>query len=232
VPVPQDTQIVRAMIHPGIGIARVGNSTDEFFLGPQVIDPPPLPPGAHRDARGALKRQAAEFRIYGYNQSGEVVRELTSESADITWSVHVANRKAAWYQWQLAMDIPEAAGITPPLRNATVTDRLSLVIDAGRQSVSGANAAPVPCAGRFMGVPVTLGELRTDAAGRLLFLGGFGVSASPTGTPIYVPTDQTPTVGTTTRATVRSARRSPLTVESVPLTAHGWYQPRRTTRRT
>jgi L-Lysine epsilon oxidase N-terminal/L-lysine epsilon oxidase C-terminal domain len=189
-PVPPDTQIVRAMIHPGIGIARVGNSPDEFFIGPQVIDPAPLPPGAHRDARGALKRQAAEFRIYGYNQSGEVVRELTAQSADITWSVHVANRKAVWYQWLLAMDIPEAAKVTPPLRNATVTDRLSLVIDPGRQSITGAGAVPVPCAGQFMGVPVTLGELRTDATGRLLFLGGFGTSASPTGTPIFIPANQ------------------------------------------
>jgi len=191
VSLPPDTQIVRAMIHPGIGIARVGNSKapDGFFVGPQVIDPPPLPPGFHRDASGALKRQAAEFRIYGYNQAGEVVRELTAQSADITWSAHVANRKAAWYQWQLAMDIPEAADIAPPLRNATVADRQSLVIDAGRQDISGANAAPRLCAGTFAGVPVTLGELRTDAAGRLLFLGGFGVSASPTGTPIYTPAD-------------------------------------------
>ena len=28
--------------------------------------------------------------------------------------------------------------------------------------------------GRFMDIPVTLGELRTDADGRLIVLGGFG----------------------------------------------------------
>jgi hypothetical protein len=36
---------------------------------------------------------------------------------------------------------------------------------------------------------VYLGEVRTDEAGRLLFLGGHGVSASPTGSPIYNPKD-------------------------------------------
>lgn len=36
---------------------------------------------------------------------------------------------------------------------------------------------------------VYLGELRTDDAGRLLFLGGRGVSASPTGSPIFNETD-------------------------------------------
>src|SRR3712207_8635357 len=46
-----------------------------------------------------LFRSAAQFRIYGYNAAGEVVRELTADWANIRWSAHVANRKAAWYQW-------------------------------------------------------------------------------------------------------------------------------------
>lgn len=184
-----DNQIVRAMIHPAIGVARVGNSPDEFFIGPQVVEPLPSAVGFYRDRSGGLKRQAAEFRVYGYNQNGEVIRELTSPSADITWLVHVANRKAAWFQWQLAMDIPEAVNVTPPLRNATVADRDSLIIDAGRQTISGANAAPVRCGGSFTGVPVALAELRTDAHGRLVVLGGRGISASPSGAPVFVPAD-------------------------------------------
>jgi len=34
-----ETTIVRAAIYPAIGIARVGNSESEYFLGPEVADP-------------------------------------------------------------------------------------------------------------------------------------------------------------------------------------------------
>jgi len=37
--------IVRAAIHPSIGIARVGNSPDGCFYGPEVTDPLPHPVG-------------------------------------------------------------------------------------------------------------------------------------------------------------------------------------------
>lgn len=188
-PAAKDTRIVRAAIHPAIGIARVGNSETAFYLGPQVVNPPPQPQGFYRDATGALKREAAQFRIYGYNAAGDVVRELTADWADIEWSVHVANSKAAWYQWQIALDIPEAAKTQLPLRNAKNAARDTLVIDAGVQRIAGRNAAPVPCTGQFTGVPVKIGELQTDASGRLVFLPGHGVSASPTGSPIFNPAD-------------------------------------------
>lgn len=187
-----DQHIVRAAIHPAIGVARVGNSAEAFFLAPQVAEPAPQPPGFYRDAQGALKREAVEFRLYGYNAAGEVVRELTADDAEIRWSAHIANSKAAWYQWQLAMDIPEAASITLPLRNASLATpaaRQSLVIDGGLQTIRGKNTNKVPFVGQFTGVPVYLGELRTDAQGRLLFLGGHGVSASPANTPIFNPKD-------------------------------------------
>lgn len=35
-----DNTIVRAAIHPGIGIARVGNSENEYYFAPEVTDPP------------------------------------------------------------------------------------------------------------------------------------------------------------------------------------------------
>jgi hypothetical protein len=125
---PRDTRIVRAAIHPAIGIARVGNSQDGFFIGPEVIEPEPQPAGFYKDPKGALKRQAALFHIYGYNSAGEVVSELTADNAEIAWTAHVANSKAAWYQFQLAMDVPEANApdLDPTLlRNADVkgTDR-------------------------------------------------------------------------------------------------------------
>lgn len=179
--------VVRASIHPAIGVARVGNAVEAFFIGPEVVYPQPEPLGFYRDSCGALKRQAARFRIYGYDAAGNLVGELTAAEAEISWTVHVANQKAAWYQWGIALDIPEAAGTALPRRNGEVIgdDRTSLIIDPGPRSIAGANAAAVPLDGAFQDTPVNLGELRTDAAGRLLFLGGRGVSASPTGQPIF-----------------------------------------------
>jgi hypothetical protein len=109
-----DVTIVRAAIHPAIGIARIGDSKSEFFVGPELVDPPPKKPDFYRDSAGALKRQAARFRIYGYNAQGQVVRELTADNASIQWTVHLANRKAQWYQFQAALDIPEAVAMTVP----------------------------------------------------------------------------------------------------------------------
>jgi hypothetical protein len=186
---PARPPIVRAAIHPAIGVARVGNSEKEFFIGPEVVYPAPEPPGFYRDGAGALKRQAAQFRIYGYDAAGNVVGELTAADAGIRWTVHVANRKAAWYEWQIALDIPEAAGTALPPRNPDVTgdDRAGLVIDGGAHSITGCSSSGPVFEGSFQGTPVTLGELRTDEAGRLIFLGGHGISASPTGQPIYDP---------------------------------------------
>lgn len=182
---PKDTKIVRAAIHPAIGIARVGNS-EEFFIGPEVIAPLPLEAGSYKDDKGALKRQAARFRIYGYNAAGEVVGELTANNADIEWTVHVANTKAAWYQFQLAMDIPEASapGLEDSvLRNKDIRgkNRQKLIIDPGSRTIGGANKSGDKYkfdTGKFFDQPIYLGELQTDKAGRLLFLGGRGVSAS------------------------------------------------------
>ncbi|MGW4206309.1 LodA/GoxA family CTQ-dependent oxidase, partial [Streptomyces sp. NPDC004726] len=186
----RDTRIVRAAIHPAIGVARVGDSADEFFFGPETDDPPPLPTGTYKDATGALKRQAARFRVYGYNAAGEAVAELTADNADVHWTVHVANKKAAWYRFELALDIPEADQAAPTTpRNALVPacERGRLVIDPGPRSVRGRDRAGLPeyrfDTGTFLGGTVYLGELRTDGAGRLVFLGGRGVSASKDNTP-------------------------------------------------
>ena len=178
-----DDTVVSAAIYPAIGVARVGNSESEFFLGPEVNEPCTEPWGFHRDGTGALKRQACRFRVYGLNGEGMPVCELNSGNADVRWTVHLANKKAAWYQFQLAQDIPEAAS-TPPslLRNATVTDRNSLVIDPGPRLIHGldqhGHKSHIFDTGEFVGKPVYLGELRTDGAGRLIVLGGRGVSSS------------------------------------------------------
>jgi hypothetical protein len=179
--------IVRAAIHPSIGIARVGDSPDGCFYGPEVTDPLPHPAGCYRDGNGALKRQSARFRVYGLDATGKPLAELTAANADITWTVHLANKKAAWYEFQLAQDIPESLSAPEQmLRNITVGDRASLVIDPGPRHISGPDVQSGPQhifdTGSFMGTPVYLGELRTDDAGRLVVLGGRGKSASHTGT--------------------------------------------------
>ena len=176
----QDTRIVKAAIYPPIGIARVGNSPTEFYIGPEVPDPAPEPAGYYRDAAGAIKRQAARFRVYGLNAAGEPVAELNASNADIVWTATLANTKAAWYQFQIALDIPEAAGAPASfLRNMAVADRSVLAITPGERRISGCEQPEVPFdSGSFMGIPVYLGELRTDTMGRLLVLGGHGKSAS------------------------------------------------------
>lgn len=180
-----DARIVRCAIHPAIGVARVGNSEDGWFYGPEVADPPAADIRHHRDSCGKLERQAARFRVYGYDADGNVVRELTASDAEIAWSVELANLKAAWYQFDRALDIPEAKGTKVPLRNANVKDRSTLAIQPGPREISGRSSPPVSFdTGRFLGESVYLGELRTDESGRLIVLGGRGVSNSPEGKPL------------------------------------------------
>ncbi len=182
-------KIVRAAIHPAIGIARVGNAKTEFYIGPEVIDPAPQDPGFYRDDSGALKREAARFRIYGYNSDGDVVKELTCDEADIEWQVHLANQKASWYQFQLALDIPEAkAAPDTARRNADIkgSERAKLLIDGGRVSISGSNQSGPQYQfdqGSFFDKKVYLGELKTQDDGQLLVLGGHGKSSSIDGKP-------------------------------------------------
>lgn len=187
-------EITRFAIYPSIGIARVGNSPDGFFFGPEV-------PGwpreriEYRDERGAIKRQAARFRIYGMNARGEAVKEIGADDARITWSVEVANKKAAWYTFTQPLDLanPEK----PFRRNADLTgaERDALAITPKAVTISGkgvnrdGDEPPFALRGQFLGKDVYLGEVRTDDEGRLIFLGGRGVSASPDGSPLSDGTD-------------------------------------------
>ena len=177
-----DQTIVQAVIYPSIGVARLGSSPEEYVIGPEVPEPPPAPPGHYRDEDGRLKRQAARFRIYGVNALGQVVRELSggSPDVDITWTVQLANTKAAWYAFQLALDIPEASSAPPTtLRNPGVADRARLSITPAPQRVAGCNAGPAVFGdGAFLDKPVYLGQISTDDHARLVVLGGRGVSAS------------------------------------------------------
>ncbi|MCE3603136.1 LodA/GoxA family CTQ-dependent oxidase [Massilia sp. P8910] len=180
-------QVVYAKIHPSIGIARVGNSREEdgFYIGPQVIDPLPKPKDFYRDGTGALKREVAEFRLYGYDAQGRVVCELAmQEGIEIEWKVELANHKSAWYNFELALDIPEAATAPPSTRrNAGILlpERGILSIQPGARTIGEAGAEGQQYhfdGGSCFGIPVPLGELRTDPRGRLWVFGGHGMSAS------------------------------------------------------
>ncbi|WP_331772493.1 LodA/GoxA family CTQ-dependent oxidase (plasmid) [Embleya sp. NBC_00888] len=174
--------IAYAKIHPAIGVARVGNSTrdDGWYYGPETPDPDPTPVGSLKDDTGAFKRQAARFRLYGYDSAGNVVRELTATDAGVAieWGVHVANQKAAWYEFSLALDIPDMQGHSTPRRNKGI-DRRSLVIDPGRKTLRADTGQSVEFTGGvFQGIAVPLGRMHTDERGRLVVLGGSGRSGA------------------------------------------------------
>ena len=157
-------------IHPAIGIARVGNSPDEFFIGPERMNEEPNPPGGFKDAQCRVKRQAARFRIFAHHDDGSVA-EITAADADISWTVHLVNRKAA-----------------NPLRG-NGESAADLTIDPGARTLNGPAQRQLFDNGqiKFSGTPTTtvpLGEIRTDTDNRLLVLGGHGRSASPRGSGI------------------------------------------------
>ncbi|WP_162159671.1 LodA/GoxA family CTQ-dependent oxidase [Cystobacter fuscus] len=188
-------------IHPAVGVARVGNSPEEFFVGPERPGEPANFDLAQKkfrpfkDSQGRIKRQAARFRVFEYElKGGSIVplREVTAGGngvVGIKWKVHLANRKAAFFTFDGQDGVdgiwkgpePEAGKPRVNLRNAHVRgaaerERL-LVIDPGLKSISGRSQAPVAFTNTKSHIPIaTLGELRTDENGHLLVLGGLGQS--------------------------------------------------------
>jgi hypothetical protein len=202
-------------IHPAIGVARLGNADPStYFIGPEAPGYGPLgsAPGTqappYKAPDGRVKPQAARFRIYEYaTVNGRLmpVREVTLDTPGvtaITWTVHLANKKASFYQFAGRQG---EASAPAGLRNATVTNRASLEIDFGARSTAGRSQAPVEfragsaqqvsCPVNVSGQPVIdyLGQLRTDDEGRLIVLGGQGHSsyqaASPPDLPTYANND-------------------------------------------
>jgi len=186
-------QVEYCAIYPPVGFSRIGNSTESYYLSPEVPGVPSWPSTGIKDGAGRILPQVCRFRVYAFNSAGRVIGEVNANNAKVTWHVHVANRKSAWYDFDQALDIPESVGLGSKRRNAEVVDRGSLVIDPGERCITGQD---VNCGGerpefRFdsgtiWGKPVDLGHLRTDEKGRLLVFGGSGLSASrKPGTPAY-----------------------------------------------
>jgi len=147
-------------IHPAIGIARLGNSP-EFFIGPEKPGDHSPPAGGYKDAACNLKKQAARFRLFGYDQNGVLVQEISAADATIQWTAHLANTKGASDLFVGAFD----ANQNPGQRNASVADRSKVTIDPGLRTISGPGASASFDTGHFMGVQVPLGEMRTDTLG-------------------------------------------------------------------
>ncbi len=166
------TAIASFKIHPAIGIARLGNSPDGYFIGPEIPGANAPPSGGYKDSQMKVKRQAARFRIFAYDADGKVVKEITAADAEIEWTVQLANKKAGWKKFA---GLKTDAG----LRNASEKNRSQLIIDPGERTLGGINSSAHFDTGSFYAETVPLGEMRTDKDGRMIVLGGFGHSASP-----------------------------------------------------
>lgn len=193
-------------ISPSIGVARLGNSPQQFCLSPDTIGGLPFEADSFgnkkgtiiqfKDDSGQVRRQGQLFKIF--NEDG---KEITIESTNvnsIVWTAHLANKKAAWYQYSelegnlLYGNENSYSNRKVPLRNPEITgekDRQQLIIDPGPRTISGARQSigfdegNVP-AGYPSSYPpkevdygksiTTLGDLLTDDKGRLIVIGGYG----------------------------------------------------------
>ena len=68
--------------HPAFGVARVGDSDQPGFVGPEMPGVPAnwnLNTNAFdkfKDVHGRIRRQGVRFRVFEYDGSGEVVGEV------------------------------------------------------------------------------------------------------------------------------------------------------------
>lgn len=192
---PEGAAIARVGIYPALGISRVGGSP-KWFYAPELPGVPANPEGGFKDGSSLIKKQVQRFRIFAFDAEGRVIKELTAADAKIEWRVHVANTKAAWYGFVNAHDNgANAPGMPTRMRNQyfTTTEQREnmLVIDPGAVAISGTvvnwdgDDSAYAMKGRFWdSVDVGLGQVRTDADGRLLVVPADGVSRSPRGTAI------------------------------------------------
>lgn len=164
-------------IHPAIGIARLGNTDQDFYIAPE--QPGALPIACDETGKeirkngkpvnvtnfkdpndlSKIKKQAARFKIFAYEKEGEVEgkeievggkylflyqnavsapRIVEGTVTDIDWTVHLANKKASWYEFQ---ETNGMHGYEPhhPLRNPEVREpdlRRQLIIDPGPVTVN------------------------------------------------------------------------------------------------
>jgi hypothetical protein len=190
-------------IHPGMGVARVGNaepasglpdqSTDHFFIGPELPGVAANFDSAQGEFRpfklaGKVKRQAARFRVWEYERVEGIitpVREVNLDAPDVVevrWTVHLANRKASFFEFDGPSGEANDFAGRSDVRNHLVpaAERAArLEIDPRERSIGGVDARREVFENTNSDIPIrTLGEIRTDDSGRLLVLGGLGEAGS------------------------------------------------------
>jgi hypothetical protein len=171
-------------IYPPIGIARIGNSPD-YFLASEVPGVEPTPSNGYKDHEGRILKQAVKFKLYAFDKEGKVLGEITDRIAKAQWHVHVANVKAAWYEFNNALDLPQA-GIPSVFRNSSASDRSQLAIKPSPVEITGVNISGESYHfddGKFYGKKVNLGHVETDDSGRLIFVPGSGDAESKDNEP-------------------------------------------------
>ena len=139
-------------IHPGVGVVRLGDSQQRVFRWPGSAWLAAAAGGWLQGRQWEGEAPGGALRIYEYGPDGIHEREVTGFEASITWTVHLANKKGAWfkfvgrYKWQdpanrvLRNEEVESAPehiVDPDLR----TD---LVINPGPRSITGISQPPVP----------------------------------------------------------------------------------------
>ena len=151
----------RYEIHPRIGVARLGNSPNEFYLAPETVGGLPIEcdesgnPDVEngsfkfvtqfKDRVGRIKRQGQKFRILEIIENATTEVKLSDDKiAKIVWTVHIANKKPIWYSFselQGDLEFGEQNSYENqhiPVNNPDVTDkteRKALIIDPGPRSI-------------------------------------------------------------------------------------------------
>ena len=168
----------------------------------QVAEGLPVPVRKFKDPQGRIRRQAAMFRIFRFEEGKSAVEVTLADPSvkEISWTAHLANKKACWYNFAelqgnlLYGEKNSYKNQEVAFRNASKTtpeDRKKLVIDPGPRTLNGAlekadfSSSTVPPDYPHASFPgkatfgeqiKSLGSLLTDDVGRLLVLGGFGKS--------------------------------------------------------
>ncbi|CAG8831502.1 873_t:CDS:10, partial [Gigaspora margarita] len=143
---------------------------------------------------GKVKPQAARFRIYGYDDKGNLVQEIKLSDANedldikITWNVELANKKAAHTRFSGILDYKESN----PKRNADWPYSRSTLEAIKKESLSSFEEQKVKEKileayvyrhgdnddNANSGQKLTLGKIILENSGSLIVIGGKGKSGS------------------------------------------------------
>jgi hypothetical protein len=149
-----------------------------------------------RDKDNKIRRQGARFRVFKESVEGEFIEEVTAGAGgvqSIEWTVHLANKKPVWYDFQTALGENGYAS-NHPWRNSRITEksaRQAMIIDPGPGTVTGPNQRVDFSRGSKTAYPATfppeklkpfeintIGSILTDEKGNLIVLGGHGCAGT------------------------------------------------------